>query len=221
MHAELSLQIDEDTGRPMILECRHERRPLEEISCRTCYGELLPSPKEFNDDEQAVNLPLLTKEELRAYRGDKLVHPEYSSDSCERLDFAASNTLYSYYNLSARTFLDLINDPVPNSQVAMPGKRFRLRFNSHKCTASDKKHVSIQLWPSDNNVGIRAKADERTIIYSMTNDDTEATVLVSFDPKIRFSYMHRKSVEILNEWVRIEPATRFQRVWDRRPIQNQ
>ena len=66
MHAELSLKIDEHTGRPMILEYRHERRPLEEISYRTCYGELLPSPKEFNNKEQTINLPLLgpTKEEL-------------------------------------------------------------------------------------------------------------------------------------------------------------
>uniref|UniRef100_A0A093UQL8 Uncharacterized protein n=1 Tax=Talaromyces marneffei PM1 TaxID=1077442 RepID=A0A093UQL8_TALMA len=36
-YAKLSLQVDESTGRPMILECRDERRNWEEISCRTYY----------------------------------------------------------------------------------------------------------------------------------------------------------------------------------------
>ncbi|EED20495.1 hypothetical protein TSTA_037150 [Talaromyces stipitatus ATCC 10500] len=242
-YAELSLQVDESTGRPMILECRHERRGLDEISCRTYYGELLPGPEEFNDGEQTVDLPLLgpTREELRAYRSDKLVHPEYSSEFCERLDFSLPNTMYSFYNSSSGTFLDLINDPVPNSLVATPEKRFRLRLNSHRCTGSDKKHVSTQLWPSDNNVGLMnpfgtsfqnkvvfAKADERSVIYSMTSDtETKAIILISFDPTIRFSYMHHEKRETVNQspfkpeqWVRTEPATRFQWVWDRENTAN-
>lgn len=199
---ELSLQVDESTGKPMIIECRDEVRKLDEISCRTCYGEYLPNPEEFNDDEQAVDLPLPgpTKEGLRAYRSDKLIHPEYSSQSCKGPTFSLTYARYSFYNLSARTFIDLINDPVSNT-AALPDKRFRLRFNSHKCTESDEKHISTQLWPPDNNVGLMnplgtsfehnvvyAKADERSMIYSLTNGKKKAIVLISFDPRIRFSY---------------------------------
>lgn len=226
----LSLQVDESTGTPMILECRHETRDLEERSCRTYYGENLPSSEEFKDYKQELHFPLLgpTRDELRAYRNDKLVHPEYLSQFCEGPRFSHINTPHSIYNLSAQTFIDLINDPMSNSKAATPDKRYRLRFNSHKCTKSDKKHVSTQLWPSDDNMRlmnpfgtsrenqvIHARADERSIIYSLSNGKRKAIVLISFDPKIRFPYADHERGDILDEWVRITLVTRLRRVWDR------
>lgn len=226
-YAELSLQVDESTGRPMILECRYERRNCEEMSCRTYYGEYLPYPENFDDDEQPPDLPLLdsTREE---YRSDKLVHPEYSSRSCEGPTFSRIYTLSSFYSLSARTFMDLVNDPMANNRAAIPDKRFRLRFNSHKCTQGDKKHIATQLWPSDINVGllnpfgtsfenrvIYANADERSVIYSLSDGEKKAIVLISFDPRITFSYALNESGETLDEWVQIKAATRFQHIWDR------
>jgi hypothetical protein len=231
---QLSLQVCEKTGRPMVLECRYQRRKLGR-SCRTYYGEFLP--EDFDAYAQIVDLPLLgpTREDLEVYRRDKLVHPECLCQSRTEPDFSPSNAPCSFYNLSARTFLDLVSDPVPHNRVATPGQRFRLRFHSQLRTGSDRKHVSTQLWPSENDVAwiysfgtsledsvVHAQADERALIYSVSDGSTKAIVLISFDPQIRFLEVPHADGGLFGprHWVHIESAARFEWAWNKKQIEN-
>lgn len=103
----------------------------------------------------------------------------------------------------------LINDSMSDNKVATPDKRYRLRFNPHRCTANDMKHIATQLWPSDNNMGIMNPfgiSPSNRVIHSNADERKKrAIVLISFDPKIRFSSADHKSGERLNGWVRLEP----------------
>jgi hypothetical protein len=86
---------------------------------------------------------------------------------------------------------------------------------------SDERFESrgIKLWPSENNTppeiadllcpakrtaGLHAVADERSIVYSIDADDDDdnehqALVLISFDPRIRFPSMRRLSTSVTRE----------------------
>ncbi|EYE91622.1 F-box domain protein [Aspergillus ruber CBS 135680] len=156
---DLSLRHDEATKRLMILECRREWRNGGSENCRTYYMQALPSPNEINTGKQHTgptdarvphHEPLIKvhdpsskpnpeppKKRLRRH-----YHPEYqlrdtgTDDSTQRRDFILAKTKYHAYNLSASSFIDLVNDPSPNptngSTSLIPHDRLRLRTVSRK-----------------------------------------------------------------------------------------
>lgn len=154
---DLSLRHDEATKRLMILECRREWRNGGSENCRTYYMQALPSPDEINTGKQPTgptdarvphHEPLVKvldpaskpnyeppKKRLRRY-----YHSEYQlesdSSSTQRRDFILAKTKYRAYNLSASAFVDLINDPSPDSTAGstslIPHDRLRLRTVSRK-----------------------------------------------------------------------------------------
>jgi hypothetical protein len=218
---EMSLRMDEATGRPMILECRREWREGRSDHVRTYYAEPLRLASEppitgeiQRETEQAeprvtqsssslsisthpflgsgiapsnitlpAPLPLNgpSAEDLaRHKRIGKHVHSEYTGSCCTRKEFILAKTKYRTYNFSARSFVDLVNDPEPNNRVGAATDRLRLRINSRKrkCTLSsgdehaskrskldstplssttaavttekDDESDNVRLWPPDN-----------------------------------------------------------------------
>lgn len=102
----------------------------------------------------------------------KHVHSEYTDSCCARKEFRLATTKYRTYNFSARSFVDLVNDPEPNNLVGAATDRLRLRINSCKHVAKrskldpaspsstaaatvekDDKSDNFRLWPSDNADG--------------------------------------------------------------------
>ncbi|RJE21396.1 F-box domain protein [Aspergillus sclerotialis] len=152
--ADLSLRNDEETERLTILECRREWQNGGSDNCRTYYMQALPSPEEIEDKGREHNsapdsapLPLpdepLTKTldssnkpnyDRPRKRVCRHYHTEYEpgSDPSQRRDFILAKTKYRSYNLSASTYVDLVNDPCPNSADLVPRDRLRLRTVSRK-----------------------------------------------------------------------------------------
>lgn len=63
-------------------------------------------------------------------------HPEYTEEEAQsplRHEFTLSKTKYHSYNLSASSFIDIVNDPPPQTRCfATPPDRLRLRVGSRK-----------------------------------------------------------------------------------------
>lgn len=219
---EMSLRMDEATGRPVILECRREWLKGRSDHVRTYYAEHLepasePATTVEIQDEPEDAEPRVTQssssssfstypfpgvgigpsnitlpaplplngpsaEDLaRHKRIGKHVHSEYTGSCCTRREFILAKTKYRTYNFSARSFMDLVNDPEPNNRVGAATDRLRLRINSRKrkCTLPGDEHVAkrskldstpftsttaaitekddesdnVRLWPPDNADG--------------------------------------------------------------------
>ena len=152
--ADLSLRNDEETERLTILECRREWQNGGSDNCRTYYMQALPSPEEIEDKGRENNsapdsAPLPLPDELLTKTLDSSNKPNYDrprkrvcrhyhteyepgSDPSQRRDFILAKTKYRSYNLSASTYVDLVNDPCPNSADLVPRDRLRLRTVSRK-----------------------------------------------------------------------------------------
>lgn len=157
--SDLSLREDEATNQLMILECRREWRNGGSDNCRTYYMQPLPSPGEISRKRPANHPPCssiaaelpdepLTKTldssnkaiyERPRKRLRRHYHPEYPLDenghdtSYQRRDFILAKTKFRTYNLSASTFVDLVNDPHPSPGGSLvPHDRLRLRTVSRK-----------------------------------------------------------------------------------------
>lgn len=152
--ADLSLRIDEETERLTILECRREWQKGGSENCRTYYMQALPSPEEIEGEGRECNSSLdttplqlpdepLTKTldssskpnyDRSRKRVCRYYHTEYEpqSESSQRRDFILAKTKYRTYNLSASTYVDLVNDPHPESGDLVPRDRLRLRTVSRK-----------------------------------------------------------------------------------------
>ncbi|KAA8646516.1 hypothetical protein EYZ11_004821 [Aspergillus tanneri] len=156
--SDLSLRQDESTRKLMILECRREWLDGGSENCRTYYVQPLPSPAEIRESKRqggnagrlSAPAPLpdepLTKTldssnkpkyERPRKRLRRHFHPEYQlgcdGDMAQRQDFILAKTKYRTYNLSASTFVDLVNDPgpIPGGSF-VPHDRMRLRMVSRK-----------------------------------------------------------------------------------------
>ncbi|RMJ25325.1 F-box domain protein [Aspergillus sp. HF37] len=153
--ADLSLRNDEETARLTVLECRREWRDGGSENSRTYYMQALPSPEEIFEastrernpgpDSSAVQLPddplakMLDSSSKPNYERPKKrlrrhYHTEYQpgSEPLQRRDFILARTKFRTYNLSASTFVDLVNDPDPASDDLVPRDRLRLRTVSRK-----------------------------------------------------------------------------------------
>ena len=143
--ADLSLRTDEGTGELMILECRREWQGGGSENCRTYYMQKLPSPdqifKEDHDNSttqsdrsgKSVEPSKATCERPRK-RLRRTYHSEYEpgTEASQKQDYILAKTKYRTYNLSAATFVDLVNDPDPNSSELVSRDRLRLRTVSRK-----------------------------------------------------------------------------------------
>lgn len=148
--SDLSLRHDEATKCLMILECRREWLDGGSDNCRTYYTQPLPSPSEIPRGKQsrctsrtpyeplAKTLNPLSKPnyERPRKRLRRHYHSEYqlgSDDHTPRRDFILAKTKFRTYNLSAASFVDLVNDPCPDPERSLlPRDRLRLRVVSRK-----------------------------------------------------------------------------------------
>ncbi|KAE8147826.1 hypothetical protein BDV25DRAFT_26943 [Aspergillus avenaceus] len=152
---DISLREDETTGQLMILECRREWLDGASDNCRTYYMQPLPSPAEILASKQRrattpvpgpTSLPNhpLTKTldstskpnyEPARKRLRRHYHAEFAvgrDKPADRHEFILAKTKYRTYNLSASTFVDLVNDPRPIPGSHVPHDRLRLRTVSRK-----------------------------------------------------------------------------------------
>lgn len=158
MWTDLSIRVDESTGRPMILECRREWPDGKSENHRTYYRESLPTPKEAFANEALTSLAQVgvannpkasSSEDLSAnaqsynQRPEKRLrrnyHAEYeSNDPTQRQEFIAARTKFSSYELASSTFIDLVNDPVSDGPRSQDRLRLRTVSRKRKCPLDEE-----------------------------------------------------------------------------------
>jgi hypothetical protein len=147
--SDLSFKEDEASGQPMILECRKEWRDGGSENCRTYYIQPLPAPADVDKqqptseyytaaipDEPLAKLldenskPVNERPRKRLRRH---YHSEYDggSEPKPRRDFDLTKTKFRTYILSASSYLDLVDDPLPGGR-GVSRDRLRLRIVSRK-----------------------------------------------------------------------------------------
>ncbi|OJI99836.1 hypothetical protein ASPVEDRAFT_39196 [Aspergillus versicolor CBS 583.65] len=150
--SDLSLREDEETGQPMILECRREWRDGGSQNCRTYYVQQLPAPADV-DKQQPPSDYYLTPlpDEPLAKTLDENCKPNYErprkrlrrhyhseyeggAEPQPRRDFILAKTKFRTYNISASSYVDLVNDPLPKARSGelVPRDRMRIRVVSRK-----------------------------------------------------------------------------------------
>ncbi|KAL4944305.1 hypothetical protein BDV06DRAFT_111476 [Aspergillus oleicola] len=150
--SDLSLREDEATGQLMILECRREWRNGGSENCRTYYVQPLPAPADVDKQQPPADYYLtpfpdepLTKTldawckpnyERPRKRLRRHYHPEYEGgvEPKPRRDFILAKTKFRTYNISASSYCDLVNDPLPKVRGGelVPRDRIRVRTVSRK-----------------------------------------------------------------------------------------
>ena len=152
---DLTLRQDEATKQLMILECRREWRDGGSENCRTYYTQALPSPEDIYAGKFSVDGPIATLDaqlppgeplakalnpsskpsyERPKKRLRRHYHTEYQladDTSSQRRDFILAKTKYRTYNTSSSSFVDLVNDPRPDTTTT-GDDRLRLRTVSRK-----------------------------------------------------------------------------------------
>ncbi|KAL3466246.1 hypothetical protein BJX64DRAFT_296107 [Aspergillus heterothallicus] len=150
--SDLSLREDESSGQLMILECRREWRDGGSENCRTYYVQPLPAPADVDKQQPASDFyldaipdeplaKLLDENSKPNYerprkRLRRHYHAEYEGDAepKPRRDFILAKTKFRTYNLSASSYFDLVNDPLPSRRGGdlVPRDRVRMRMVSRK-----------------------------------------------------------------------------------------
>ncbi|KAL4915798.1 hypothetical protein BDW62DRAFT_118300 [Aspergillus aurantiobrunneus] len=150
--SDLSLREDEATGQLMILECRREWRDGRSENCRTYYVQPLPAPADV-DKQQPPSDYYLTPipDEPLAKTLDESCKPNYErprkrlrrhyhaeyeggEEPKPKRDFILAKTKFRTYNISASSYFDLVNDPLPKvpGGELVPRDRMRIRVVSRK-----------------------------------------------------------------------------------------
>ncbi|KAL5333329.1 hypothetical protein BJX70DRAFT_403671 [Aspergillus crustosus] len=152
--SDLSLREDESNGQLMILECRREWRDGGSENCRTYYIQPLPAPADVDEQQPPSKFylkPTLPDEPIAKIAGQcgkpnyeppqkrlrRHYHAEYDGgvEPKPRRDFILAKTKFRTYNISASSYFDLVNDPLPNVRRGgdlVPRDRMRLRAVSRK-----------------------------------------------------------------------------------------
>ncbi|KAL2825002.1 hypothetical protein BDW59DRAFT_75914 [Aspergillus cavernicola] len=153
--SDLSLREDEATGQLMILECRREWRDGGSENCRTYYVHPLPVPADVDKQQPPSDYYLMQTlpDEPLAKTLDSFCKPNYErppkrlrrhyhseyEDGAEpkpRRDFILAKTKFRAYNISASSYVDLVNDPLPKGSDRggdlVPRDRLRIRVVSRK-----------------------------------------------------------------------------------------
>ncbi|KAJ5111571.1 hypothetical protein N7532_002106 [Penicillium argentinense] len=154
MWTDLSIRMDETTGRPVILECRREWRQGKSENHRTNYIEPLPTPEEAFGERNGETPPRWVNEVKDLNPGDnrqtynerpekrlrRYYHPEYEDthDQNTRQEFIAVRTKHRSYHLSAATFVDLVNDPQADGLRSRDRLRLRTVSRKRKCPLDEE-----------------------------------------------------------------------------------
>jgi hypothetical protein len=196
MWADLSIQVDEEQGRPVILECRREGLDGRSENHRTYYTTPLPMP----DEALAMQTKGFTRPTDMGHSGkapsqlpgERLVrdcHAEHGTSRPlnQRFDFIPAHTRHSSYHLAAAAYVDLVDDPKLQQDGVCSQRRLRLRTKLREGScAVDEGGVEhfhsrgVCLWPSEDAPSellallcpdsstslVRAVCDERSLIYS-------------------------------------------------------
>ncbi|CAG8205674.1 unnamed protein product [Penicillium salamii] len=151
MWADLSIQVDEKNGLPVILECRREWLDGGSENHRTYYTTPLPTPDEALAMQPAEGLThqggLVDSDDEHRESTEKRqardCHAEHeTSDPLDqRFDFIPAYTRYSSYHLAAATYIDLVNDPKSQADGVHFQHCLRLRTKSRNRDRSDEKGV--------------------------------------------------------------------------------
>ncbi|KAL2855000.1 hypothetical protein BJY01DRAFT_231761 [Aspergillus pseudoustus] len=158
--SDLSLREDEASGQLMILECRREWRDGGSENCRTYYIQPLPAPADVDKQQPASDYyPNAVPDEPLAKMLDenskpnyerprkrlrRHYHPEYEGgiEPKPRRDFILAKTKFRTYNVSASSYFDLVNDPLPSRRAGelVPRDRLRLRMvpRKRKCPIEEE-----------------------------------------------------------------------------------
>jgi hypothetical protein len=200
MWADLSIQVDEEQGRPVILECRREGLDGRSENHRTYYTTPLPMP----DEALAMQTKGFTRPTDMGHSGkapsqlpgERLVrdcHAEHGTSRPlnQRFDFIPAHTRHSSYHLAAAAYVDLVDDPKLQQDGVCSQRRLRLRTKLREGScAVDNGGVEpfgsrgVCLWPSEDAPSellallcpdsstslVRAVCDERSLIYSTSAD---------------------------------------------------
>jgi hypothetical protein len=148
MWADLSIQLDEQKGRPVILECRREWHGGRTENYRTYYTTPLPTPDEALATHSAERLThqggLFDSDDEHSQSTEKRLsrdcHAEYetSDPPNQRFEFIFAHTRYSSYHWAAATYIDLVKSQADgvDSQHCL-----RLRTKSRKGSYPDTRGV--------------------------------------------------------------------------------
>lgn len=131
----------------------------------------------------------------RHQRIGKHVHSEYTSSCCKRREFIMAKTKYRTYNFSARSFVDLVNDPEPNNRVGGATDRLRLRINSRKrkCTSSDDhtaKRSRLDTTPLNSASAATSEKDESDNVRLWPPDDADEDLIKLLCPTRQATNIH-------------------------------
>ncbi|KAL3482217.1 hypothetical protein BJX99DRAFT_243197 [Aspergillus californicus] len=151
--SDLSLREDESTGQLMVLECRREWRDGGSENCRTYYVLPLPAPADVDKQQPPSDYYLMpVPDEAIAKTLDSNCKPNYERprkrlrrhyhaeydggvEPTPRRDFILAKTKFRSYNVSASSYVDLVNDPLPRGSRGgdlVPRDRLRVRVVSRK-----------------------------------------------------------------------------------------
>ncbi|KAJ5884777.1 hypothetical protein N7495_009287 [Penicillium taxi] len=202
-----TLERDETTNRPMIVECRREWLHGNSENHRSYYVEPLPIPEEairapeepvpqtWAQDEQEDPVADDEYDERPAKRQRR--HEEYEPISDK---FILARTRHRGYHLASSTFLDVVSThnssrlllrtcPTRKRHYSIAQDHFYTR-GVHFWPPEDAPRALLDIvCPDENSSEVSVYDDERSIVYSVDCDGHSAIVLISFDPKIRFPTM--------------------------------
>ncbi|OQE16770.1 hypothetical protein PENSTE_c023G04770 [Penicillium steckii] len=150
----LSMRLDEVTGQPVIVECRREWPGGKSESRRACYIVPLPISEETLKADTKISWSHLDPVEASAdtfsvYPNERPCHSfhaefDHTHDHNSRREFITARTKLHTYNLSAATFLDLVNDRTEEN--GLPSRSFlRIRAVSrtHRCPIDDENGTGL------------------------------------------------------------------------------
>ncbi|KAJ5556645.1 hypothetical protein N7494_000560 [Penicillium frequentans] len=200
--ADISIRTDEITGRPVILECRREWVGNSSENHRTYYTQPLSIPDEFfaetgeedithefdNDHLESQQSSQHRNEHRPAKRLRHEFHAEYEpTDSPnDRQEFIRAHTRHCSYNLAASTYIDIVNDPVPEGLRFQERLRIRTRPRKHEDFIDEKGALLPPNLPSSST-----NCNDSEISTSGLKDDYVSRGAYLWPPENAPAELHR------------------------------
>jgi hypothetical protein len=154
----LSLSKDESSGQLYIHESRKEWLSMHSQSQRTCYKKVLVFPDTYTDgftDPQTSSANWDSEMYSEVRRAE---HLHVGDNGSRGETFAFNNSLVRAYNPSCQSFIDLVNDADPNTNL--PCLRLRVRPNGHPPSGQEAEGQGLLNDPSNISALAAATSDE-------------------------------------------------------------